>query len=215
MLARPTDQISRKFVSCLLCFASYWHCLSYPAGCPIGHCPLMPGTRSRFWWKAKVRFASLARGLELPQKDLSLIRVPEPTSSLDERSLGRQSRAELSQCKEPLPPCLWSYSILEFQVKAWVENLSSPFQSDLRLTWILGGLLFQLISNLWGFKLACIWQETLPVSKKNGLWGLTKRLQELLDCRMALAKQHLDDLRVYESETCGLNFPVNTDGFKN
>ena len=31
---------------------------------------------------------------------------------------------------------------------------------------------------------------------------------------MALAK-HLDDLRVNESETCGLNFLVNTDGFKN
>lgn len=44
---------------------------------------------------------------------------------------------------------------------------------------------------------------------------LQKRLQELLDCKTALAKQHLDDLRVYESETCGLNFLVNTDGFKN
>lgn len=44
---------------------------------------------------------------------------------------------------------------------------------------------------------------------------LQKRLQELLDCETALAKQHVDDLRVNASETCGLNFLVNTDGFKN
>lgn len=45
--------------------------------------------------------------------------------------------------------------------------------------------------------------------------GAQERTPGASGLQKALAKQHLDDLRVNESETCGLNFLANTDGFKN
>ena len=43
----------------------------------------------------------------------------------------------------------------------------------------------------------------------------TQTLIKLFGHQMTLTKQQFDELSVNESETCGLNFLVNTDGFKN
>lgn len=77
------------------------------------------------------------------------------------------------------------------------------------------GLHFQLVPNLCGLKLVSFWQEILPVSKKNGSGRLKEKTPGAFGLqKTALAKQHSHDLRVNESETCGLNFPLNMPGLK-
>lgn len=116
--------------------------------------------------------------------------------------------------KTLLPPCLWSWTILNSPVQAWTEIWSSLFQSNLGVTWIIGDLHFQLIPDLWGVKLVCIWQETLPVSKKNGLWGLTKKTPGAFGLQNGSCKTTFGWFTCIWIRNMWIKFPVQTRGLK-
>lgn len=167
--------------------------------------------------KIEERLASLATGFMflLPKR-----RVEDPPRAWMQRHLG-QCHTE-TEGPPPPPalgyPCSWGCSIWNSQ--GWGLNAKLQSSGKSRAHPALKEAAFSTDPKssgvgVGGLSQAAFGRKWLPVSKKERLMGAQERTPGASGLQRALAKQHLDDLRVNESETCGLNFLVNTDGFKN
>lgn len=105
--------------------------------------------------------------------------------------------------------CVW-----DLWLPAWCRGPGGQRDTLLVGQGLSGSRISEPSLNLSGFKFLFSWHSMISCFKEKTR-GFKSFKKKALGHEMALTKQHVDELSINESETYGLNFPCNPQGFQN